>query len=121
MKPGSTGSARLFFSPEEGTPAASMPRQVSSVTKKRRLERLMSHQEAISAERQSLFLGKTLDVLIDAVSEDGYAEGRSFREAPDVDGVIEIEDARGSLRPGDRIRATVTETYEHDMRAREAI
>ena len=110
----------FVFSPEEGSLAATMPQQVTEKTKKRRLERLMSHQETISAERQSLFLGKTLDVLIDSVSKDGYVEGRSFREAPEVDGVIEIETTGGCLRPGDRIRTIVTETYEHDLRAREA-
>ena len=107
------------FSPEEGVPAATMPQQVTARTKQRRLERLMQHQEAISAERQSLFLGKTLDILIDTVSKEGFAEGRSFREAPDVDGTIDVETASGALQPGDRIRAIVTETYEHDMCARE--
>ena len=108
------------FSPEEGTPAASMPRQVASSTKKSRLDRLMALQEGISLSRQRLFLGRTLDVMIDALSSDGTAEGRSFREAPEVDGLIEIRGARDDLAPGDVIKAVITGVTEHDMIARAA-
>ena len=120
------GEARLdrvgafAFSPEEGTPAASMPRQVASSTKKSRLDRLMALQEGISLSRQRLFLGRTLDVMIDALSSDGTAEGRSFREAPEVDGLIEIRGARDDLAPGDVIKAVITGVTEHDMIARAA-
>jgi ribosomal protein S12 methylthiotransferase len=120
------GEARLdragafAFSPEEGTPAASMPRQVAPRTKKSRLGRLMALQEGISLSRQELFIGRTLDVMIDALAADGTAEGRSFREAPEADGLIEIRGARDDLAPGDVIKAVVTGVTEHDMTARAA-
>jgi ribosomal protein S12 methylthiotransferase len=120
------GEARLdrvgafAFSPEEGTPAASMPRQVAPRTKKSRLDKLMALQEGISLSRQELFLGRTIDVMIDTPPKDGIAEGRSFREAPEADGLIEIRGAREGLAPGDVIKAVVTEVMEHDMIAREA-
>jgi ribosomal protein S12 methylthiotransferase len=120
------GEARLdrvgafAFSPEEGTPAASMPGQVAPRTKRSRLDRLMALQEGISLSRQESFLGRTLDVMIDSPAKGGVAEGRSFREAPEVDGLIEIREARGSLAPGDVIKAVVTGAMEHDMIASEA-
>jgi ribosomal protein S12 methylthiotransferase len=107
----------FIFSPEENTPAADMPNQVDPRTKRSRMERLMAVQEEISLSRQRLFLGRELDVLIDSSSEK-RAEGRSFREAPEVDGVIEIEGTKESLRAGDRIGVLVTGVSEHDMTAR---
>jgi ribosomal protein S12 methylthiotransferase len=83
------------------------------------MDRLMTMQEDISLGRQALFVGHEFDVVIDSAARDGVAEGRSFREAPEVDGVIEIRDAREELRPGDRIKALVTDAFEHDMAARE--
>ncbi|MDR1481606.1 MAG: 30S ribosomal protein S12 methylthiotransferase RimO [Synergistaceae bacterium] len=108
------------FSPEEGTEAASMPRQVLTRTKKSRLERLMSHQAGISFSRGMLFFHKTIPVIIDTMTGRGMAEGRSFREAPDIDGVIEVEGIPRGAGPGDKIWATITEVSEHDMFAKYA-
>ena len=109
------------FYPEEGTPAAAMSGQVSAAAKTRRLDKLMALQEQISYERQQLFVGKTLDVLIDNVYlSDGYAEGRSFREAPEVDGIVEVRNIRKDLRAGDMIRVRLTEAMPHDMAGEEA-
>jgi ribosomal protein S12 methylthiotransferase len=109
----------FIFSPEDGTPAAGMPRQVDARTKKSRLNKLMALQEGISLERQELFLGHELDVMLDTGVSGGIAEGRSFREAPEADGLIEICGARDGMSPGDRIRALITGISEHDMSARE--
>ncbi|MCL2684397.1 MAG: 30S ribosomal protein S12 methylthiotransferase RimO [Synergistaceae bacterium] len=106
------------FSPEQGTRAAELPGQVSRRVKKSRMERLMSLQEDISLSRQSLFVGRELDVMMDLVSDDGYAEGRSFREAPEVDGVIELSGVPTGVSPGDIVRATMTGAFEHDMVAK---
>jgi ribosomal protein S12 methylthiotransferase len=105
------------FSPEEGTAAADMPGQVSERTKKSRMSRLMAFQEEISLDRQRLFLGRELEVLIDTAPVTGVAEGRSFREAPEVDGVIEIHDARAGLSEGEKITALLKDAFEHDMAA----
>jgi ribosomal protein S12 methylthiotransferase len=106
------------FSPEEGTAAAGFPGQVPERTKKSRLERLMSLQEEISLSRQSAFVGRELEVLVDAVNGDGSAEGRSFREAPEVDGVIDLARSEIVFRAGEKVRAVITEAFEHDLSAR---
>ncbi|MCR5335726.1 MAG: 30S ribosomal protein S12 methylthiotransferase RimO [Synergistes sp.] len=110
------------FFPEEGTPAAGMQPQVSPRTAKKRLDELMSQQEEISLSRQLRFAGRKLDVLIEYVnSEENYAEGRSFREAPEVDGTIEIRNIRDSLKEGDVIRVLITDVMPHDMAGEETI
>jgi ribosomal protein S12 methylthiotransferase len=105
------------FSPEEGTPALGLPGQVPERTKKARLARLMSLQEDISLSRQSLFVGREMDAVIDSIDEHGRAEGRSYREAPEVDGVIEFDAGERDLKAGDRVRLLITGAFEHDLAA----
>lgn len=110
--------AFTFFA-EDGTKAAAMPHQTRKSTKESRLAELMELQEQISFERQRRFEGKTLRVLVEKTDGD-YAEGRSYREAPEVDGVIEIINARGTLRAGDVINVKIKEALPHDLTGEEA-
>lgn len=104
------------FFPEEGTPAYDMPGQVSDAVKNKRLEALMAVQEEISFGRQQLFVGRDMDVLIEHIeSEDGFAEGRSFREAPEVDGLVEVRNISDGLREGDIVKVRMTDAMPHDM------
>lgn len=108
------------FFPEEGTVAAALEEQVPERTKNRRLGELMRLQEEISFERQRCFIGRELKVLVEKIErEEGYAEGRSFREAPEVDGVIEIRNVREDLKEGDIITLRVAEAMPHDMTGEE--
>lgn len=108
------------FFPEEGTVAAALEGQVPERTKNRRLGELMRLQEEISFERQRCFIGRELKVLVEKIErEEGYAEGRSFREAPAVDGVIEIRNIREDLKEGDIITLRVAEAMPHDMTGEE--
>jgi len=103
------------YSPEEGTKAALLPGQVPDEVKEERLRRLMELQGRISRERNSLFVGKTLRVLVEEIDrEDNLAWGRSYRDAPEVDGMISIEGG-GTLTPGSWVDATVTDFAEHDL------
>ena len=79
----------------------------------------MTFQEEISLARQSLFLEKEMEVLIDTIFEEGSIEGRSFREAPEVDGIIEIRGVKEHHMPGDIVNALITDVFEHDMLAKE--
>lgn len=103
------------FSPEDGTASAKMPGKIPARVKKKRLQRLMSLQEEISLERQARMEGRKLKVLVESVDPgEGLAFGRSYREAPEVDGVVEI---RGGdlLVPGNFATVLVSEVLEHDL------
>ncbi len=73
------------FSPEDGTHALSLPNRVEEGLMNERLAELRELQDNISAERRDLLLGETIEVLVD---EPGIA--RSFREAPEIDGVVQV-------------------------------
>jgi ribosomal protein S12 methylthiotransferase len=73
------------FSPEEGTHALSLPDHVEESLMHERLSELREMQDNITAERRDALLGETIQVLVD---EPGIA--RSFREAPEIDGVVQV-------------------------------
>lgn len=103
----------FVFSPEEGTPAAAMPGQVAENIKQRRHERLLRLQEGITWEKNLAWVGREVEVLVEkrVGSEPGQDlfVGRSFRQAPEVDGVIYI---KGSCRPGQMARVKLTEVQD---------
>jgi len=81
----------FVFSPEEGTPAYTMPNPVLNKTANRRLDRVMRLQQEISLERNEERVGKTVIVTIESISDDGiFYMGRSFGEAPEVDPMIYV-------------------------------
>ena len=86
-----------------------MPEEV----KAERHERFMAVQREVSEEVLASQVGKTVEVLIDEVDEDG-AMGRSAWDAPDIDGSVFIDDAEG-LEPGDLVRATITDSDDYDL------
>ena len=76
----------------------------------------MALQEEISFGRQQRFIGRELDVLVERINtEEGFAEGRSYREAPEVDGIVEIRNIRSNLQEGDVIKVLMTDAMPHDM------
>ncbi len=79
----------FMYSKEDGTPAARMKEQVPKAIKKQRHGRIMTVQQGISAKTNEDKLGKTYKVLCEGVADDGiFYYGRSYAEAPDIDGVI---------------------------------
>ena len=106
----------FVFFPEEGTEAEKMKGRVSEDVKQKRLKKLMELQEEISMERQLLFEGRVMDVFVERIDrEASFAEGRSFREAPEVDGLIEIRNISEKVKEGDIIKVIMTEAMPHDM------
>ena len=79
----------------------------------------MQKQERISAARLQRKIGRTFDVLVDAV-EGGTAIARSTADAPEIDGVVRITDGK-HLKPGEFTRVTVSAADEHDLQARIAL
>ena len=103
------------YSQEEDTPAASMPRQVPEDVVQERYHDLMSVQCKISEELNQGLEGKELDVLVEGRDEEqpNLAFGRSYREAPGVDGQIFIEGDAAS-RPGDIVRVRIVQGFTYD-------
>jgi len=103
------------FEPVEGAPATSMPDQVPEELKQERYERVMDLSARISAEKLAAKVGKTLDVLIDAVDpRTGGATGRSKADAPEIDGEVHLRDA-ASLKQGDIVSALIEDSDAHDL------
>ena len=104
------------YSPVDGAAANELPDHVPEAIKEERRERFMTAQAQISARRLRTRIGRTLDVLVDSI-KDGRAIARSAADAPEIDGVVTIEDG-GSLRAGSFARVKITGSTQHDLTAR---
>lgn len=100
------------YSREEGTTAAELPDQVERHAIEERLRYLQGLQDDITAQANAAVVGSTVEVLVDQV-EEGTAVGRSYREAPEIDGMIVLD--RGSA--GDWVHATIDGAYGTDTSA----
>lgn len=105
------------YSQEEDTLASTLPNQITDEVKQERYHNLMSLQCQISETLNQQLEGTVLDVLIEQVSTDQnttVVSGRSYREAPEVDGQIYIEKG-DDCKPGDVIKATVVQGFTYDV------
>ena len=97
------------FSPEEGTPAASMP-HVDEGEAQRRADLIMELQAPIMDDYCNSFLGKTIRVLYEYYDEEsGYHVGRSYADSPDIDGLVLFS---GDCAEGDMVEVLITDTDE---------
>ncbi|MGH8419624.1 MAG: 30S ribosomal protein S12 methylthiotransferase RimO [Pseudomonas sp.] len=102
------------YSPVEGAPANLLDAPiVPDDVKQERWDRFMAHQQAISAARLQMKIGKEIEVLIDEVDEQGFV-GRSFFDAPEIDGNVFVESDL-DLKPGDKIMCRVVDADEYDL------
>ena len=104
------------YSPVEGAVANALPDHVPPEEQQERLGRLMMLQENISEARLQRKIGKTMTVLVDEVNEDG-AVARSFADAPDIDGLVYIEDGQ-PVSVGDFVEVKITGSDTHDLWAK---
>lgn len=102
------------FEPVEGAAANALPDPVPEEVKEQRYALLMEKCATISAAKLAAKIGRTIDVIIDDVDEDGGASGRSSADAPEIDGQVHLRDAAGVSR-GDIISVLVEESDEHDL------
>ena len=103
------------FSPVEGAPATEMTDQVPEDVKEERFHRFMQLQQEISAERLKQKIGQTLDVIVDEIDDEGII-GRTKADAPEVDGLVYIENLSGApVKVGEFIKVTVTHSDEYDL------
>ena len=103
------------FSPVEGAPATEMADQVPEDVKEERFHRFMQLQQEISAERLKQKIGQTLDVIVDEIDDEGII-GRTKADAPEVDGLVYIENLSGTpVKVGEFIKVTITYSDEYDL------
>jgi ribosomal protein S12 methylthiotransferase len=96
-----------------GAASSALPNHVPEEVKEERWHRFMALQAELSDARSKSMIGKTIDVLIDEVDEDG-AVGRSKADAPEIDGEVFLSGA-ANLKSGDLIKAVVTAGDQSDL------
>jgi ribosomal protein S12 methylthiotransferase len=102
------------YSNVEGAAANSLPDVVPDEVKEERFARFMEKQAEISARRLEEKIGREMTVLVDEIDEEGDAIARSMGDAPEIDGVVFIENVEG-LNPGDFLDVTITDASDHDL------
>jgi ribosomal protein S12 methylthiotransferase len=101
------------FSFEMGTSSEPLGDPIPEVVKQERLGRLMQLQESISLSKNQAWIGKTLPVLIEGQG-DGISVGRSYRDAPEIDGLVIVED---TVEIGKIVPVRITGALTHDLTA----
>lgn len=103
---------------EEGTAAARLPEQVHPATKKRRARTVLRQQQTHSLAKNQALIGRELLVLLEKEEAPGRWEGRSYREAPEIDGVVKVavDRAEGTpLAPGTFVRVQIQEAGAYEL------
>ena len=101
----------FLFSFEPGTASQPLGDPVPHEVKEERYDRLMALQQEISLERNQSFMGKTLDVLFEGQG-DGLSMGRSYRDAPEIDGLVIVE---GNAPLGELLPVRITGAMAYDL------
>ncbi len=99
------------FSFEPGTASEPLGDPVPAEVKQERYERLMELQQGISLEINQSWVGKELEVLIEGQG-DGISLGRSYRDAPEIDGMVIIE---GEIPAGEMVPVRITGAMAYDL------
>ncbi len=103
------------FSPEEGTVAAEMEDQIDEQVKQDRYDILMQTQLTVAEEKNAERIGNRLTVLCEGyISSDNVYHGRSFADAPDVDGRVYFRSAE-SVSVGEFVDVIITEAMDYDL------
>jgi ribosomal protein S12 methylthiotransferase len=103
------------YSPEENTPAGKMEDQIDEKTKNFRWKSVMEVQQNISRDKHKALIGQTLDVIVEGYSEETelLLQGRTSQQAPEIDGVVLIND--GQANRGDIVKVRITDSMEYDL------
>jgi ribosomal protein S12 methylthiotransferase len=106
----------FVYSDEKDHPSKALKNHVPETVKHERFECLMSRQLEISRENNQKYIGKTLQVLVEGSAEgtDSPLEGRTYFQAPEIDGVVYIN--AGVAEPGTFSRVQITEACDYDLR-----
>ena len=102
------------FSREKNTKAYKLKPQIPSKIKKQRKKQLMELQQQVSKEINNKLIGKKLACIVEAINEDGIVVGRTYKDAPEVDGLVFIN-TKTPVTPGDIITVKITGAVEYDL------
>ncbi|MHC9084409.1 30S ribosomal protein S12 methylthiotransferase RimO [Luteimonas sp. RIT-PG2_3] len=103
------------YSPVDGASANALPGPVDEAVKQERLARFMDVQAAISSARLEAKVGTVQRCLVDAIDGE-LAIARSMADAPEIDGVVQIQDGRDAgLQPGEFVDVRIMGSDEHDL------
>ena len=104
------------YSQEENTVAATLPEQIPEEIKQERYDELMAIQAGISEDVHRSMEDRELEVVVEGYEseEENLVAARSYREAPDIDGSIFVENAPG-LNPGDFIRVRIEQGFAYEV------
>lgn len=102
------------YSREKNTYAYSLKPQIKSAIKKKRRNKLMKLQKEISTNLNKNWQDKTIQCIIEEIHSDGKIVARSYKDAPEVDGLVYIE-SNEYLTPGDIVDVKITKTTCYDM------
>ncbi|MGL5482554.1 MAG: 30S ribosomal protein S12 methylthiotransferase RimO, partial [Aeromonas veronii] len=101
------------YSPVEGALANELPDPVQEEIQEERFQRFMELQQQVSIRKLARKVGQEMTVIIDEVDEEG-ATGRSFADAPEIDGLVYLNGETG-LKPGDMVKVRIDESDEYDL------
>lgn len=101
------------FEPVSGAAANDLEGRIPDEIKEERYARFMTAQQAISASILKAWVGREIDLLIDETDDEG-AVGRSYADAPEIDGAVILEGEAG-LKPGDMVRVRIVDSDEYDL------
>jgi ribosomal protein S12 methylthiotransferase len=99
------------FSFEPGTSSEALGDPIPRRVKETRYQKLMELQQSISLQINQSYIGKILEVLIEG-EKNGIAIGRSYRDAPEIDGLVLVE---GRAKIGSIIPVRITGALEYDL------
>ena len=102
------------YSREKGTPSYNMPNRVGARVAKQRYKKLMEIQQGISIERNKSFIGKTIPCIIECYADNGEIIARSQYDAPEIDGVVNIQTDKQVI-PGDIEMVKIIDATEYDL------
>ncbi|MGQ0700179.1 MAG: 30S ribosomal protein S12 methylthiotransferase RimO [Panacagrimonas sp.] len=104
------------YSPVEGARANALADPVPEAIKQDRLKRFMKAQAKISKKKLKTKIGQTIEVMVDEIGEDHVVTGRSWADAPEIDGKVYLS-CIDPLKPGQIVRVEVIGADEHDLNA----
>ena len=109
----------FMYSKEDNTPAEKLPNQINGNTKRSRYNKIMKLQNEISKENLKKYLNKELEVLIENKTFDGkYYIGRTEMDAPEIDGIVYIENSKENNLVDKFVLCKITQIKEYDLIAK---